>query len=150
LEHGLCMLDESGSVTVANERALRTFELPGIPQLMCQPFGSALVALASSGRVPHTATDRLSVMSGRRESGKELLAAAPSRYYEATVSSRGVRCVLLFENISERIADEERINFMAQHDMLNELPNRSYFSELALEELAMRREAGRASALMIF
>src|SRR5690606_17011592 len=150
LEHGLCMLDESGIVTVANERALRTFALLGIPQLMGQPFGSALVALAASGRVPHTAIDRLSDMIGRRDSGKVLLSIAPNRYYEVTVSSRGARCVLLFENISERIAAEERINFMAQHDMLTELPNRSYFSELALEELALRREAGRASALMIF
>ena len=150
LEHGLCMLDESGIVTVANERALRTFALLGIPQLMGQPFGSALVALTASGRVPHTAIDRLSDMIGRRDSGKVLLSIAPSCYYEVTVSSRGARCVLLFENISERIAAEERINFMAQHDMLTELPNRSYFSELALEELALRREAGRASALMIF
>jgi len=150
LEHGLCMLDENGIVTVANERANRTFALLDVQHLIGQPFGAVLAALAVSGRVPRTAIDRLGDMISRRDSGKVLLSITPSRYYEVTASSRGSRCVLLFEDISERVAAEEQINFMARHDTLTELPNRSYFSELALEELSLRQAAHRASALMIF
>nr|WP_248306414.1 EAL domain-containing protein [Devosia oryzisoli] len=39
---------------------------------------------------------------------------------------------------------------MARHDALTGLPNRTYFGDLALEELELRHAAGKASALMIF
>ena len=150
LEHGLCMLDENGVVTVANERAIRTFALLDIHEVANQPFAAVLAALGATGKVPRTAVDRLGDMVGRRASGKVLLSFTPGRYYEVTVSSRRARSVLLFEDISERVAAEERISFMARHDTLTGLPNRSYFGELALEELELRAAAGRPTALMIF
>lgn len=150
LEHGLCMLDENGLVTVANERASRVFALLGIRQLANQPFGTVLAALGASNRVPRTAVEQLGSMISRRASGKVLLSLDPGRYYEVTVSSRGKRSVLLFEDITERVEAEERISFMARHDTLTNLPNRNHFGELALDELENRAETGTPSVLMIF
>jgi diguanylate cyclase (GGDEF)-like protein len=81
-----------------------------------------------------------------------LLCLPAGRYYEVSISSRHDRCVLLFEDISERVAAEERINFMARHDTLTGLPNRTYFGELVVEDLDTRRlspDAARTVSLMI-
>jgi len=150
LEHGLCMLDENGMVTVANERASRVFALLGIRQLANQPFGTVLAALGASNRVPRTAIEQLGSMISHRASGKVLLSLDPGQYYEVTVSSRGKRSVLLFEDITERVQAEERISFMARHDALTNLPNRTHFGELALDDLESRATTGQPSALMIF
>ncbi|WP_332689041.1 putative bifunctional diguanylate cyclase/phosphodiesterase [Devosia sp.] len=139
LEHGLCMLDERGVISVANERALRLFSQVGLPQLIGRPFGSVLADLADSKTLPRTTVDRLADLISTRVAGKVLLCLPGNRYYEVTVSSRLERCVLLFEDISERVASEERINFMARHDTLTNLPNRTYFGELASEDMTARR-----------
>jgi len=139
LEHGLCMLDEAGRVTVANERVLRTFARYDIHAVVGQPFAILAQQLSDTGKLPSPAVDRLLDIVGQRRSGKVLIALAGEHYYEVTVSSRHERSVLLFEDISERVASEEKINFMARHDALTGLPNRTYFSELALDDLAARR-----------
>ena len=58
------------------------------------------------------------------------------------MSSRGTKTVLLFEDISERIVNEERISYMARYDVLTGLPNRGYFVEQVEALLRLRREAG--------
>ncbi len=150
LEHGLVMLDETGRVSVANERAERTFALLDVDGLLGQDFAGALVALGDAGQLPRTAVDRLIDIVGRRASGKVLLCLPGGHYYEVSVSSRHGRTVLLFEDISERIIAEERISFMARHDTLTGLPNRTYFGELVMEDLDARRLGpSRLVSLMI-
>lgn len=152
LEHGLCMLDERGVISVANERAVRLFALLGLTDLIGRPLVAVLNGLGDSGHLPRTSVDRLLDMVGQGSSGKVLLCLPAGRYYEVTVSSRLERSVLLFEDISERVASEERINFMARHDTLTALPNRTYFGELATEDMEARRFAGaqpRLVSLMI-
>ena len=152
LEHGLCMLDERGVISVANERAVRLFTLLGQTDLIGRPLVAVLNSLGDSGHLPRTSVDRLLDMVGQGNSGKVLLCLPAGRYYEVTVSSRQERNVLLFEDISERVASEERINFMARHDTLTALPNRTYFGELATEDMEARRFAGaqpRLVSLMI-
>ncbi|MFP9139370.1 putative bifunctional diguanylate cyclase/phosphodiesterase [Devosia sp. XGJD_8] len=148
LEHGLCMLDERGVISVANERATRLFALVGLPELVGRPFGSVLADLADARALPRTTVDRLADLISTRGAGKVLLCLPGNRYYEVTVSSRRERCVLLFEDISERVASEERINFMARHDTLTNLPNRTYFGELAGEDMASRRLPGARERLV--
>jgi diguanylate cyclase (GGDEF)-like protein len=141
LEHGLCMLDHRGVVSVANERAVRLFALLGLADPIGKPLNTLLGTLGGGGVLPHTAVDRLLDVVDKHSSGKVLLCLPAGRYYEVTVSSRAERSVLLFEDISERVASEERINFMAQHDTLTALPNRTYFGELATEDMEARRFA---------
>ena len=152
LEHGLCMLDERGVISVANERAVRLFGQLGLPELLGQPVVSVLGTLGDNGVLPRTAVDRLLDVIGKRAPGKVLLCLPAGRYYEVSVSSRNESTVLLFEDISDRVASEERINFMARHDTLTSMPNRTYFGELATEDMDARRLPGalpRLVSLMI-
>lgn len=148
LEHGLCMLDERGVISVANEQAAALFAQVGLPPLIGRPFGSVLADLADSRILPRSTVDRLAELISNRSAGKVLLCLPGSRYFEVTVSSRGARCVLLFEDISERVAAEERINFMARHDTLTSLPNRTYFGELASDDMEARRAPGASERLV--
>ncbi|WP_323014215.1 putative bifunctional diguanylate cyclase/phosphodiesterase [Devosia sp.] len=151
LEHGLCMLDERGVVSVANARAVRLFSLIGVPDLIGLQVRDVLVRLGKTQALPSTAVQRLLDMIDKRLSGKVLLCLPARHYYEVSVSSRDQRTVLLFEDISERVASEERINFMARHDALTGLPNRTYFGELVSEDLDARRfgDTQRMASLMI-
>ena len=145
LEHGLCMLDERGIISVANERAVRLFSGLGQPDLVGRAFSAVLADLSDSRTLPRTALDRLADLIGSRSGGKVLLCLPESRYFEVTISVRRERCVLLFEDISERVAAEERINFMARHDTLTQLPNRTYFGDLASEDMSARLQADAPS-----
>ncbi len=148
LEHGLCMVDEHGVISVANERAIRLFNLLGLDALVGQKVTDVLVRLGSNGVLPRQAVERLLDVIGKHISGKVLLCLPAGRYYEVSVSARDRSRVLLFEDISERVASEERISFMARHDALTSLPNRIYFSELATEDLEARRYAGAQPRLV--
>src|SRR5690606_9016068 len=53
------------------------------------------------------------------------------------------------EDITERVNAEERISFMARHDTLTGLPNRSHFSTLAATTLEECAATGDTCALMI-
>jgi len=149
LEHGLCMLDAGGSVSVANERAKRMFSRLGLERLSGRSLDDLLAALSQTGTVAPTTIERLRSLIAERVSGKVLLALRPGLYLEVSVSSRQSRSVLLFEDISERVAAEEKISFMARHDTLTGLHNRNAFGELAAEELRAHMQEGLASALMI-
>ncbi|QQR36662.1 EAL domain-containing protein [Devosia oryziradicis] len=152
LEHGLCLLDEHGTISVVNDRAERLFAAIGVGPLVGLPLQGVLETMAQRG-VPRTATGRLLNIVGQGQSGKVLLCLANARYFEVTVSTRQGRSVLLFEDISDRVATEERISYMARHDVLTGLPNRTYFGELTSEDLDQRRaersDGGRVVSLMI-
>ena len=152
LEHGLCMLDERGVISIANERAVRLFSKISASQLIGRPFTEVLADLSDSKSLPMSAIDRLADLISTGAAGKVLFCFPGNRYFEVTVSARRQRCVMLIEDISERVASEERINFMARHDTLTNLPNRTYFSELASDDMNARSLPGaraRMVSLMI-
>ena len=148
LEHGLCMLDERGVISVANQRAFRLFALLGLTDVIGMPLVTVLNKLSEGGHLPAISVERLLDMVAQGSPGKVLLSLPAGRSYEVTVSTRLERSVLLFEDISERVASEERINFMARHDTLTGLPNRAYFGELAADDMEARRFNGSASSLV--
>jgi diguanylate cyclase (GGDEF)-like protein len=57
--------------------------------------------------------------------------------------------VLLFEDITERVKAEERINFMAHYDALTGLPNRAYFTQRVEADLERRRHTGSDELAML-
>src|SRR5690606_29139734 len=132
-------LDRDGAVSVANDRAKQLFSLLGFPEMVGRPIQFVVQAAGRNGTVPASAANRLVDLINRKLSGKVLLCLPANRYYEVSVSAQDERCVLLFEDISERVAAEERINFMARHDTLTALPNRNYFGELVEDDLTRRR-----------
>ncbi|WP_052731876.1 putative bifunctional diguanylate cyclase/phosphodiesterase [Devosia geojensis] len=151
LEHGLLMLEAEGIIEVTNDRALVAFGEGDHAAWVGRPFGELLDEAVAQGGLAGTARDRLMDLIASATGGKVLLGMKEGRYFEVTVSTRNRQTVLLFEDISERIVAEERINFMARYDALTGLPNRAYFSDQVEAALADRRRAGdrRGAALWI-
>lgn len=58
--------------------------------------------------------------------------------------------VAIIEDISERKANEARIEHMANYDSLTELPNRNLFFDRLAVALAQARRSGRPGALLYF
>jgi diguanylate cyclase (GGDEF)-like protein len=150
MNHGLCMLDADGLIAVANGRAEITFAgfVPG--SWKGRPFAALIAAAASRGTIPQRSAEHLLDIVNSRRNGKVVLKLAGNEYREVTVSSRQGRVVLLFEDITERVRAEERINFMAHYDALTGLPNRGYFGEQVESDLERRRESnGTASVTLM-
>jgi diguanylate cyclase (GGDEF)-like protein len=151
MQHGLCMLDGQGVITVANDRARLVFASFLPDNWEGRPFAALMEAAAERGTIPPRAAQRLMETVREGGGGKVVLRLPEGQHCEVTVSSRQDRTVLLFEDITERVKAEERINFMAHYDALTGLPNRGYFSEQVEADLERRRHGrpGNIAMLMI-
>jgi len=138
LEHGLIMLDHNRIIEVVNDTALKAFAIDNPTQWIGKPLYELFEHALETGVVPAAAAKRIQVLLETRSSGKVLICNPSGQYFEASVSSRDTKSVLLFEDISDRIAAEERISYMARYDALTGLPNRAYFGELVEEALEAR------------
>ena len=150
MHHGLCMLDGDGLIAVVNDHAEVVFDgfVPGAWK--GRSFAALIAAASSRGSIPQRSADQLMQIVDGHRNGKVILKLANSQFSEVTVSSRMGKVVLLFEDITERIRAEERINFMAHYDALTGLPNRGYFSEQADADLVRRRtEAGNDMVMLM-
>ncbi len=149
MHHGLAMLDPSGLITVVNGRAEQVFDsfVPG--NWIGRSFAALIAAASSRGSIPQRSAEQLmQVVKGQR-GGKVILKLANSRFSEVTVSAQQGRVVLLFEDITERVRAEERINFMAHYDALTGLPNRGYFAQQVGADLERRRGEAEADMAML-
>jgi diguanylate cyclase (GGDEF)-like protein len=149
MHHGLAMLDADGLIAVVNGEAEEVFTsfVPG--SWLGRSFAALIAQAAGRGSIPQrSAEDLMQVINGQRN-GKVLLKLANARYSEVTVSSRQDKVVLLFEDITERVRAEERINFMAHFDALTGLPNRGYFAQQVSADLERRRSRHAAEGVML-
>ena len=140
MHHGLAMLDSNGLITVVNGRAEQVFDsfVPG--NWSGRSFAALIAAAASRGSIPQRSAEQLMQLVHGQRGGKVILKLANGRFSEVTVSARQGRVVLLFEDITERVRAEERINFMAHYDTLTGLPNRAYFAQQVAADLERRRQ----------
>jgi diguanylate cyclase (GGDEF)-like protein len=133
MTHALIMLDADGRVQVINRRACELLELPDPIELKGAAF---ITVMRRSGK---SLSDDLLRKIGRLSAGqpgKTLLCLKESVYLEFSLSHRidgGV--VMLFEDVSGRVAAEEKILHLVRYDTLTGLPTRGYFAELATRHL---------------
>jgi diguanylate cyclase (GGDEF)-like protein len=144
MQHGLCMLDEHGLIAVANDRAELVFSSFMSGDWSGRPFAAMITAAAQRGTIPHRSATQLLDTVNAGSGGKVVLKLADGQFCEVTVSSRLDKTVLLFEDITERVKAEERINYMAHYDTLTGLPNRAYFTEQVEADLERRRRGKRS------
>ncbi len=149
MQHGLCMLDESGLIAIANDRAEITFSAFVSGKWSGRPFAAMIAAAAARGTIPQRSAENLLAMVNGQRNGKVILRLPNSEYCEVTVSSRQSRTVLLFEDITDRVKAEERINFMAHFDALTGLPNRAFFAEQVEADLERRRLNNSSEIVML-
>lgn len=149
MQHGLCMLDEDGRISVVNDRAEQVFTCFAPGSWTGRPFAALIAGAAARGAIPQRAADRLLDIVALHGAGKVVLHLSDDQYCEVTVSSMQGRSVALFEDITARVKAEERINYMAHYDVLTGLPNRAYFSEQVELDLERRRATGTPGHVML-
>jgi diguanylate cyclase (GGDEF)-like protein len=136
ISHGLVMLDGEGHFEVINRQAR---DLLGIgAEIRVKDRALSDVLQQDAIHVPASVMrdiDRL--VAGK--SNKAMLQVHGGRHLEFSASPRldgGV--VLVFEDISARVAAEQKILHMVRFDALTGLPSRSHFGELAIAMLESR------------
>lgn len=139
MQHGLCMVDQNGVIALANDRAQQTFAGIAEGSWVGRTFADLLDEAIAGRALPAATAERLNRAISNQSGGKFVMKLSGDFHCEVTVSSRGDRTVLLFENVTARIRAEERINFMARYDGLTGLPNRAYFTEQVEADLAARQ-----------
>jgi len=149
MQHGICMLDERDLISVSNVHADAIFAslMPG--NWSGRPFAAMISSAAARGTLPQRAARQLTEIVDAGGGGKVVLQLVDGRYCEVTVSSRQNKTVLLFEDITERVKAEERINYMAHYDTLTGLPNRAYFTEQVEADLERRRHGKTKDMAML-
>ncbi|MBW3096367.1 putative bifunctional diguanylate cyclase/phosphodiesterase [Pseudohoeflea coraliihabitans] len=153
MSHGLFMLNGDGQIEVFNNKAREIFRINPALDLRNRSLKLALRMGARNGILP---AESLREISSRLENllkGRErraLIRFADDTWLEFTSRLRGSQgVVLIFEDVSARIRQEEKILQMARYDTLTGLANRSWFSELVAERLS-RNEASDQVALAVF
>ncbi|MFB9947394.1 putative bifunctional diguanylate cyclase/phosphodiesterase [Rhizobium puerariae] len=146
ISHGLVMLDGTGKIQVINRRARDLLGLDKKSDLKDRDFAAVLCEDAEN--VPEPILRQLSRLAdGSLE--RALFTFRDERRLEFSVSSRsdgGV--VLIFEDVTARIAAEEKVLHLVQFDALTGLPNRGHFADLAAEKVKGR--GGALAALALF
>ncbi len=150
MQHGICMLDEHGLIAVANDRAELVFATLMDGNWQSRPLAALLSGAAARGAIPQRSAEQLmALVHSGGGGGKVVLTLLDGQYCEVTVSSRQDKTVLLFEDITERVKAEERINYMAHYDTLTGLPNRAYFTEQVEADLERRRHGRTQDMAML-
>ncbi|WP_029041226.1 putative bifunctional diguanylate cyclase/phosphodiesterase [Cucumibacter marinus] len=154
MQHGLCMLDENGLVAVVNDRAKQIFAHFAPGSWTGMSFAQLVndAANRTNAMLPRHAARSLVEAIEKGGTRKLLLHISDSYQCEVTISSRHGRTVLLFEDITERVKAQERINYMARFDALTGLPNRTFFKEQVEADLAnpfYAEDPGVSALLMV-
>jgi diguanylate cyclase (GGDEF)-like protein len=136
MPQGLLMLDAQNNVVVANHRAALMFGHT-MEQVFLGRKLKAILRYANKGglfgflTVPQVES-RLLALINSSDDRKFIMHLKDGRYLEFGARRRGDDGgVIIFEDVSERVANEEKIHRMARFDSLSGLPNRTYFRDLA-------------------
>jgi len=154
MSQGLGMFDAEGKLVISN---MRFSEILGIPPDEIAPgmtVPDIMQRAANFGKAgevdpEHTIALLREFVEGRKGGSLDL------RFGDGrtvTVSHRPMPdggFVATFEDITERLRAEERINHMARFDALTDLPNRATFYERLQEVLAHLRRAESVSVLSL-
>jgi len=153
MSHGLFMLDADGRIEVFNNKAREIFRISSNLDLRGRLFYVALRLGARNGILP---VDELDVIANRLENltqGRErraLIRFANNVWLEFSSRLHGENgVVLIFEDVTARIRQEDRILQMARFDTLTNLPNRSWFAELVESKINSLR-ADQLVAFAVF
>ena len=136
MPQGLMMIDASNQIVVANHRAAALFGGLDEKLFTGRKLKAVLRYANKGGMFDFLSVDqienRLLALLQSNDGRKFVLHLRDGRYLEFGARKRGdMGGVLIFEDVSERVANEEKIHRMARFDSLSGLPNRIYFRDLA-------------------
>lgn len=150
INQGLIMIAADGTVVVCNDRAMRMFDLP-VALIASRPSFWALIAYQRS----------IGEFDGSTAGGRQLSIAdtldVPTNFeWERpngvvleveTVPMQAGGMVRTFTDITDRRRSETQVNYMAHHDGLTGLVNRTVFQGRLGDQLRVAGEASEAFAI---
>ena len=138
MSHGLVMLGPDGRVAVANAEAANLMSVKSPEALLGRSIHGLLMRGVAGGQ--------LALKDCRYIEAQLTRALREGRDRKVLVSLSNGQClefsaregsqelgVITFEDVTARVAAEEKIRFMARYDSLTGLPNRAYFHETVAE-----------------
>ncbi|HEV7245720.1 MAG TPA: EAL domain-containing protein [Shinella sp.] len=159
MSQGLCLFDKDERLLIANKRYSEIF---GFPEGRITP-GMTLREIVDEGVMhlfadPEVRKQKARDVYARRRAA--ILANDGGAIVEKLPSGTSVQLryrtlpdgawVATYEDISERLRSEEQISFLARHDSLTGLPNRSNFNSRLEADLDFaRRSGGKVAAIGI-
>jgi len=134
---GLCMFDVSGRVLVHNRRFAEMFQSSAIGTSMHDALPAGLLR---QGRAGGGAAQACSFTHKLEDDRRIAVTEQPMD---------GDGWVATYEDVSERHLVEARMEFMARHDTLTGLPNRTMYHEQMQQALALARRGGSLAVLCL-
>ena len=154
MPQGICLYDSQDRLQLVNEQFCRTYGQQMSTLRMGMHFYDILADSCARGNYPGRTVDDL-----YRERKAQIDRRQPNTFIQELGDGRLIAIhhqpledggwVCTYEDITERRRSESRIKFLAQHDVLTELPNRLLFNERLNEALASAREDNPCALLCL-
>ena len=152
MSQGLCLYGANQSLLVVNRRFCEIFELPIEAISSGMTLRTVFNTLAKAGKFPNrhamdVVQDEVRIFE-KRQPSQRFLEIGGNRIVGVAVqplSDGGWLSTV--EDVTERRIAEERIAFMARHDALTQLPNRTLFAE-RVDQAAERSEQDHMAAIL--
>jgi diguanylate cyclase (GGDEF)-like protein len=150
ISQGIVMIDGQGRIAVCNRQAMAMLDLP--PGLMASnPSTETIFAYqVAAGEFPNTEDERLFQRTLYEQSPITYERQRPNgRIIEVqSVAMPNGGAVRTYSDVTERRRYEERIRYLAHHDPLTSLANRTLFTARLEEEIARANAEGHHLALL--
>ncbi|MDB5607874.1 MAG: Diguanylate cyclase (GGDEF)-like protein [Bradyrhizobium sp.] len=154
MPQGICLYDAQDRLQLVNEQFCRIYSQPLSSLRMGMPFYDILANSCAIGNYPGRTVEDI-----YRERKSHIDKRQPNTFLQELGDGRLIAIhhqplqdggwVCTYEDITERRRSESQIKFLAQHDVLTELPNRLLFNERLNEALAAAREDNQCALLCL-
>src|ERR1700704_65799 len=155
MPQGICLYDAQDRLQLVNEQFCRIYSQPMSTLHMGMRFYDILANSCAVGNYPGRSVEDI-----YRERKAHIDRSRPDTFLQELGGGRLIAIyhqplqdggwVCTYEDITERRRAESRIKFLAQHDVLTELPNRLLFNERLDEVLANAREDRPSAPLCLY
>ncbi len=152
MPQGLLMFDSQQRIAVINNKAKAMLQIAEHTKLHGRKLDVLLRYCAKKGLFPQTDLKSVHVrmqdlLIGRR--ARDIFQLSNQRYIECIGNQTlNEGAVLMFEDVTQRVEAEARIQHMARYDGLTGLPNRNYF-ETMVRSLRPHQKKGTQVALIV-
>lgn len=152
MPQGLLMFDSQQRIAVINNKAKAMLQIAEHTKLHGRKLDVLLRYCAQKGLFPQTDLKSVHVrmqdlLIGKR--ARDIFQLSNQRYIECIGNQTlNEGAVLMFEDVTQRVEAEARIQHMARYDGLTGLPNRNYF-ETMVRSLRPHQKKGTQVALIV-